>query len=66
MKWYKVSEKLPEISTAMEIKKVLVIHWGYIVFGWRTELGWRIENSPSEWEDIEYWMPLPKLPKERE
>lgn len=60
--WITTNEKLPELSTWDEIIPVLILHKGFFKFGWRTKMGWRLEGSPSLWEDaeIEKWMPLPK------
>lgn len=66
MKWISVKEKLPKLSTPMEIKRVLV--WrerSGVCMGWRTEFQWYIDGSPSDWTDeIFYWMPLPKRPRQ--
>jgi len=62
--WREAKKDPPELSTSMKINAVLVVHRNCIKFGWKTEIGWHIEGSPSHWdEEIKYWMPLPKLPE---
>lgn len=64
--WIKSSDKLPEISDAMNIKRVLIIFQKRIAFGWRFTSGWRMEGSPTVWQNdqIKFWQPLPDLPDE--
>ena len=62
-KWINKKYSVPEESSPMEIKKVLVWYRGYHKIGWRTKYSWHIEGSPSDFTDeIQYWMPLPIAP----
>lgn len=62
--WISVKERLPESSTVLDIKPVLV--WeptgNGITFGWHINEEWRIIGSPSEWP-VSHWMPLPNPPE---
>ena len=60
--WVAVSDRLPEHSTPLDIKTVLVWHDNRVRFGcYFEEIGWRLENSPSEW-NVDFWMELPSKP----
>jgi hypothetical protein len=55
MNWIKSSEQLPPPSNSMNTIKVLCWFQNAPILGWYNPiLGWRINNSPSEWE-IEWW-----------
>lgn len=63
MEWVNVKDALPETSTPMDMKPVLVYLDGRVRIGYYFESfkGWRIENSPSEWS-IKWWIPMPIPP----
>jgi hypothetical protein len=64
--WTSVNDAMPKASTSMEIHRVLVRtrddinnktwHVGWFLGGQLQE--WRIENSPSQWDILE-WMEVP-------
>lgn len=61
-RWVPVTERMPENDETaicyMKDGKVLVLTWSYIDWMW---------DNGSEWykeDDVLYWMPLPKPPKE--
>ena len=66
--WQK-PEDLPTelISTPLDTKRLLIKYKNgnkiRIEFGRKTQYGWRIEGSPSEWEEDEIlgWMKVPEV-----
>jgi hypothetical protein len=63
--WIGVEDRLPEESTALDIKPVLVFEptGNGITFGWYIHDEWRIIGSPNNWP-VTHWMPLPDPPEE--
>ena len=68
MKWVRTTESLPEESTPRNINRVVVWHRGAFAVGWyiggKSGREWRLEGSPSKWEDIDWWLDVENPPTE--
>jgi hypothetical protein len=63
--WISVKDRLPEESTALEIKEVLLFHRGRVVIGHFICDQLKVHGSPSSWNnEIDWWMPMPEPPKQ--
>ena len=69
-KWISVKERLPKLSTPLELHRVVV--WdsfrGYWLVGWYFggHLNeWRVDGSPSKQDGITHWMEITPPMKRR-
>ncbi len=64
MKWIKITNAIKDTPPLGE--RVLVFDQNFgVQIAWRMAVGGYISNSgKSDYKEITYWMPLPKIPKE--